>query len=369
MLEINKMRILDWLGFKKKEKNVVKFKENLETEEPEDSEGKLEHFRNAYLYEKGKRLRAEQKIKQLTEEPEDNREEIAKELSEQREEILQKETGISASTKKILNINVKKDKLIHVVSYNRKTDFGILRDIGFSPRGLISIYVRGFNKPVISGANPYEIFRNCAGLRNDAKRGILAINLDSEGNYVENLEQVEVPEVIIDFNKKINILDYDKKPFIERLIDKATEIDDLFHQVKVGEKAISGLTKEVNEEKKKNEVLEEENKSYKCSISDHLEREKEIMKRYNELTKHMSLLEQDNQLFEEFKKRMENVITTLLDKLEDKREKTTLEEAKEEVMDTIDWYEEHRPTIDIPNINVVAEKEKKEKKLPKPVKI
>lgn len=359
------MGFFGWLGFGKKPK-----KKDVRLTLSEESIGQdenLEHLRNAYLYEKGRRLRAEEKIKQLTEEPEDNRDEIAKELSEQREEILQKEIGVSASAKKILNINVKKDELIHVVSYNRKTDFGILKDIGISPRGLISIYVRKFNKPIISGANPQEIFRNCAGLRNDAKRGILAINLDSEGNYVENLEQVEVPEVIIDFNKKINILSYDKKPFIERLIDKATEIDDLFHQVKIGEKVISGITKELNEEKKKNEVLEEENKSYKCSLSDHLEREKEIMKRYNELTKHMSLLEQDNQLFEQFKKKMESVITGLLDKLEDKRALTTIEEAREDIMNTIDWYEEHRPTVEIPDINVTPE-EKQEKRLPQPVK-
>lgn len=326
---------------------------------------KIQHLQKAYAYEKSKRIKAEQLLNELTSQQEDNRENVAKELSMQKEEILARELGIASSLKKILNARGKKS--IHVVSYNRERDFGILRDIGFSANGLLSVYVHNVKRPIISGRTPHEIFRNCAGLRTDANKGIVSINLNSDGEYVENLEQIEVPEVIIDFNKKINILHNDTKPFIERIIEKNNYIDELFHEIKVNERMISELTKEINMEKKNNEVLETENESYKSDLSDALNRMTEIQKNYNKLTQSLSVLEDDNLLYEKFKEKMEKVIDELHDKLSEKREQTTVDEAMADLKNIVDWYESNRPQVQIVETSSKGEEEPK-KQLPKPVK-
>jgi len=324
----------------------------------------LMHLQKALAYERGKRIKAEKIIEELTR-SEESKEDIARELALQREELLEKDIGTATSIKRLLKYAKKKKKAIHIVSYNHERDYGIFRDLGISSNGLFSVYVYGVKRPIISGKNLSDIFRNCAGLANDAKKGMIAINLDEEGRPVENIEQVEVPEIVIDFNGKINVMNHDLRPFIERIVEKDTIISEQLNELRINEMTISELTKEINEEKKKNEILKTENESYKASLSDTLERMKDIQRNYNNLIKNMTILQEDNEMYEEFKEKMLKAIEDLHEKLGDEAGKTNVEKALDKLRNIIDWYEQIKPEV---QVVTVPQKEEKEEKLPQPVK-
>ena len=314
-------------------------------------------------YEKGRRLDTEKEVEELNKKLEgrENQNEIAKSLIEQKEEFLENQEGVPTSLKVILSMKGK--RAIFITSYDRKKVFGELADIGISLKGLISVHVHGRESPVISGRSPNEIFRNCAGLKTDASMGIIAVNLNEEGEYVENWEVIEIPEVVIDFNKKITFLEHDTETVMDRIVEKSEEIDELFHKLKVEQKTVSKMTKDLNEEKKTNEVLETENKSYKSSLSNVLERTKQIQSKYDYMTREKSLLEQEKLFNERYNTKMQEALNKVTDKLAQKSGKTTYEEAKEDMQDIIEWFNDNKPE----SYKEISSEEKEAKPLPKPV--
>lgn len=352
--------------FKPKQISTVIDPESLKTKE------EIRHLMNAYQYERGKRKKYQELYEEKTQDQSDNRDEVARELNEQKEEILNKEVGVSASLRDILN--AKRKKSIHVLSYNRKRDFGILKNVGIAQNGLISIYVKGIKRPIISGRTPQEIFRDCSGLTNDANRKMISINLNESGDYVENVETIEVPNVIIDFNRKIKVLNYDTAPFIERIIEKNNEFDSVVRELRLEQKTTASLVKELNEEKKKNEVLENENMSYKSGMSDMIERFKEVQKGYGEITKNYSILLDENSLKEEFNERQNKVINSLHKKISDKEAREAIENAVGYMKNNIDWYhgkmkEMLESQLQQLQLHLPYQEEKEEEKpLPQPVK-
>ena len=355
------MRIIDHIKkiFRKLRKKEVMTEispESLKTNE------EIMHLQKALAYEKGRRIKAEKIIKELTKSEED-KENVARELALQQERLLEEDIGVATSLKKLLKYAKKRKKAIHIVSYNRERDFGIFKDLGISPNGLFSVYVYGVKRPIISGKDLHDIFRNCAGLANDAKKGMIAINLDAEGRPVENIEQVEIPQIVIDFNGKINVMNHDLRPFIERIVEKDAIINEQLNELKINEMTISELTRELNEEKKNNEVLKAENESYKAALSDTLERMKDIQRNYNNLIKNMTILQEDNEIYEEFKEKMFNAIENLHEKLGDEAGKTNVEKALDKLRNIINWYEQIKPEV-----QVVTVPQKEEEKLPRPVK-
>ena len=326
------------------------------------------HIAKAYVYEKGKRIKAENLVKDLTKPTDTSK--IAEYLQEQKKELVHKDIGIDASVKEFLKYARLKKKAIHITSYNGEKDFGILKDIGFARNGLLGIYVFGINRPIISGKSPQDIFRNVAGLRNDARVGQIRINLNNDGSFVENIEQIEVPNVIVDLNRKINILNYDTKPFIERLIEKNILIDEQLHDLKNLEIEKSELTTELSLQKKSNEVLNKENQSIRTSISDWMNRVSEIEENYHNLSKNLTILEEDNEMLEEFKEKIQDTLNAVIEKMIKDKEKANLQDVIREFQDSIQWYElisKQRQIGFMGETGESSEGTREEKPMPKPV--
>ena len=295
------------------------------------------HIAKAYVYEKGKRIKAENLVKDLTKPTDTSK--IAEYLQEQKKELVHKDIGIDASVKEFLKYARLKKKAIHITSYNGEKDFGILKDIGFARNGLLGIYVFGINRPIISGKSPQDIFRNVAGLRNDARVGQIRINLNNDGSFVENFEQTETPNVIIDFHNKVHVTSYDQEPFINRIIEKNNIIDEQMSELKKLEKQASEITMELNLQKKQNEVIENENETIRSSLSDTINQFKEVQKNYHNLTKTLTILEEDNEMLEESAEKKEQIINAIQEKLTAMKQITTAEQAQEEMQNFIEWYE------------------------------
>lgn len=323
------------------------------------------HMAKAYVYEKGKRIKAENLVKDLTKPTDTSK--IAEYLQEQKKELIQKDIGIDASVKEFLKYARLKKKAIHITSYNGEKDFGILKDIGFARNGLLGIYVFGINRPIISGKSPQDIFRNVAGLRNDAKVGQIRINLNNDGSFVENFEQTETPNVIIDFHNKVHITSYDQEPFINRIIEKNNIIDEQMSELKKLEKQTSEITMELNLQKKDNEVITNENESIKSALSDTINQFKEIQKNYHNLSKTLTILEEDNEMLEESVENKDKIINTIHEKLTALKQMTIDEGAKSDIQDFIEWYE--TTVVTSRQIKEQEMVEAHQKTMPRPVKV
>jgi len=131
-----------------------------------------------------------------------------------------------------------KKRGIKVMSYDRRRSFGDFHDFLISRKdGSIHILVDVNGKVVrlMRGPNARRVLRY-GSLATDAKLGFIALNLDENGRYAENLEDTEVNNVVMDANGKLIISDVDTKPFMDLLIQKNEEISRVSEMLERSEK-------------------------------------------------------------------------------------------------------------------------------------
>ena len=174
----------------------------------------------------------------------DNDIKIAEYLQKQKKSMYYKQFQNSLSMKKMFAGISYLKKPIKVTSYNSKRMFGELDDILIRPDGRFVIVARnGHGKePIMVGPTVRELFRNYEGLSNNIALGFLQFNLDEDRRFVRNEEDAEVPEVVIDGQGKINISRVNKEKYLKQLIDKESDINELYGVIGMYEEEIQKLT-------------------------------------------------------------------------------------------------------------------------------
>lgn len=170
---------------------------------------------------------------------------VAEYLTKQRKSMYYNGFKNSLSMKKMFGFALGKKKGIKVMSYNSKKMFGDFDDILVRQDGRFAIVVsngNGKKEPVMVGKDIKHIFTNYSGLSNTVPLGILNLNLDEEGRYVENVLEKEIPEIVMDAHGAFHIAEVNREGFMKQLIDKESQISELYNMLSMYEKEIHKLT-------------------------------------------------------------------------------------------------------------------------------
>ena len=142
----------------------------------------------------------------------------------------------------ILALHNGQKKRIWVCSYNMEKRFGEFVDVGIMRDGRLAVLIKTRDKktvPIITGRSIKDLFRNYAGLGNEVRGGVIRVNLSPEGNFVENVEEHDVPDVVLDGNGNIAVSRLDEDSFIRKLAAKERTIQGLVESHKSLEKVIA----------------------------------------------------------------------------------------------------------------------------------
>ena len=199
-------------------------------------------------YKEGQITALEEDVKELKRSLSPKDLNVAELLTKQRDQLHLNQYKNSLSLKNVFGGIPLRKKGIKVASYNMKKVFGELDDILVIPDGRLSIVVKNGKKkePLITGHDIHRIFTNFKGLLNSANVGIVQVNLDEKQSYVSNVNDEEIPELVIDGNGKLHIARVNTEGFMTQLIEKENKINELYNIMSAYEREIHKLTSNKN---------------------------------------------------------------------------------------------------------------------------
>jgi len=239
-----------------------------------------------------------------------NEEEIIKSnLKEQEFELQKRSFGKAFSTRqfwasyfgvsmtKAQNPGTKLSKALRYVTFDRSGDIAPFNDIMFS--GNYVVLTTKNNKVVLRTQELKDIFQSVGALSRDISSGLIPINLDSEGGYVENL-MLWKPAECVDGDDGFQYKTARKEPLYKMLQDKADQISELRDRLETEEFTNVELQSKVNDLQssiKVNQRSAEISNNEKSKMTEKVsEIEKVFMRTQQDLTRlqSISVIDQDN---------------------------------------------------------------------------
>ena len=253
------------------------------------------------------------------------------ELDEQKQELQKKSYPQYFSLKKFFNkTRNTKYKDLGYYSFDRAKKLASFGDIGFSSDGDFVLLSKE-GEVLMKMKNLHDIFQSVAGLGNDVKTMKIPLNVDKEGNYVENIMVWQPPEVVPIGGGKFQYASARKRPFYEYLNELRGEITEL--QIEIEEKEITNteLQKEIDMLKVSQRVAEDSSETSRKEISEIEGETSAIKKIYRATATELSKLRDVNVILEENLNKLESEFEKMRDEAERQGVKLSDDVAMEKI--------------------------------------
>lgn len=224
---------------------------------------------------------------------------MGKKLTQEQEQMRKEIYENSTSLKKLMNY-IDKNKVI-CRSQDWKKNYGKLEDMLVLDDGRLAVVTErgGKVEPKITGQTMKDIFRNYKQLRTGVANGVVLLNLDEDGRFVENIMSREVPDMIIDNKGNIVTTKAHTKELQEHVAELKSQINELRGRWRTAEEAFVGenqdrktLTEVKNLHKSRAEMAEGEYQQGLKKVEDILKEDRERV-RVMEKIVNMKNIEED----------------------------------------------------------------------------
>ncbi len=201
------------------------------------------------------------------------------------------------------------------------------------------------NKQIIArGKTLSDIIWKPESLNNHMRRGRIPIPYNVDGNFVPDLENMQMPEIVYNEEKD----DYDEaqeftRPFKEMIIDREKEIQRLQKLTERGELLITKLTRQNDDLKRTSHVLKIRSEASTTELSKVMEKSLEYDKRIGEMHRKIVALSETNAMKEIMKERLEHINRQLMEKVEELGVKSDFEKITTFMQDIIEWAKQVTP--------------------------
>lgn len=238
----------------------------------------------------------------------------AKILTEKQNALSSRRYSGALSLKRALA--TKGNKKVMVYSFDMKRKFGILEDIAILASGRIAVMVKkgGEKYPVIEGMKPNDLFRNFGGLTNEFTKGICRVNLNRNGDYVENIEAKEIADEVLDANGRLGFSSYWDKDIMSLLAGKNRQIDAVLERVRATESTNRSLATELQEERLKREVADARSEKLESVRESESHRIIEQERVFREMARETAMAQSSKQLSEERSRSLDEVRKKVFDR-------------------------------------------------------
>lgn len=292
--------------------------------------------------ERVKNARLTEQLKQYREPNGD--EDPAIQLNEQLQQMENKQFEGSLNLAHLFKYLISKKKL-KIKSCDDAKIFGTMVNLVMLSDGRLALIYAddngNYNYKV--GRNLRQIFKNVTGLVNQARMGYLMVNWNKDDKYVEDIMTREVPNVIMN-NGKLEFSRFNTKMFGELLAEKEERIsqqyDDLaLYESYLTERLSDEQQQEVESEsnKKRAQIAETTNKTFVHDIFN-------VLKEFAGVVKENVTLSQDQQIANESLETQEKATKKLLAEKEESATKSSVEIAKQQIKDDMEFLAEVGPT-------------------------
>jgi len=287
-------------------------------------------FENAEL--KGENAKLKDFVAKIKERDQDKNEEenVKAVLNEQKNEIRLKSQGKVLSLKrfyaKYFRDKKFRDKL-GIYSFDRSTRLANFGDIGISEDGDFTLFDDSGNM-ILRMARLKDMMQSVGALGNDMARGMIPINLDKEGAYIENIMVYEAPELIQTGNK-LRFAKARKKPVYEIIQQLNNQLGDVNSELEEAEAMNIELQNKIDRLTSENKVSGEMSETSRAELSHNEQRLTGIDRSFRTVQRDLFNLQNINVIHEDNIGKLESEIADMREKAEREGVKLSDEKALE----------------------------------------
>lgn len=221
--------------------------------------------------------------------------------------------------------------------FKRSTKMSKFGDIGFSSDGKI-ILLDDNGIILMAGNNLKQIFQSVAGLSNDISTFKIPLNVNEEGEYIENLMEYDMPTIYQTPEGKFQVTTAKKRPLYEYVRELQNEISEKDHQIEELENTITNFSKKISEYEVSRRVAIDQSETDRANLSEVTKGTSEIGKQFRQLGKELALSRDSNTL-------LEDNVDKLVRQLEKMRNEAENEGTKKQFDRVLETFQNVRSTI------------------------
>jgi len=310
------MKILDWLGFGKKETKIVKYELDPNSIK-EHNLIKGQQNQIAELQAIVARLKTEQFRKKELKEQKQEEENIKSYLQEDKKQIDKKSVQKFFSLKNFFSRYFKDEKFrnnLMYTTFDRSTNLAKFGDFGFI--GNKFVVLNNQNREILGTRELKDLFQSIGALKNDISSGKIPLNLDKDGGYIENLMTWEAPEIIRE-DEGFRYSKAKKRPFYEMLKEKDAQIQQGFIDLEEAEETIVKQQERLDELELSSKANEKSGQITRAERVKTIEKVSNIEKIFADTETELTKMRQVSVLQEDNIKEIEDELTRLRNKAKD----------------------------------------------------
>ena len=301
-----------------------------------------------YQSEEGKRREREQDKKE--------EENIKLQLNTESEILEKKIKPTYFSLKSFFNkIKSSKYKNLGFFSFDRSKKLADFGDIGFSSDG--DFVVLDKNKEILIKHHDLKaIFCSLPGLPNEITKGMIPLNVTSEGKYFENIMIEEVPEITPDKEYgKFQYTSARKKPIYDYLNELRSEISEKEGKIEELEIINTKLQKKIDDLNVVARVSEDASQTARAELSESEQTVSSINRIYRSTEKELTLARDTITILEDITTKLENQFEIMRSQAEKEGVKLSMDKAMEQIQQIRRELVRDEPSREIKVVQVPAQ--------------
>lgn len=317
----------------------VLFGKKVNVEMPLDAQSvKENHTIKGLAYEnaelKGKLAKIESQLAKQREEEKDiqDEENVKAFLDEQKKEIRYKSQGKVFSLKTFFSKYFRDTKFRQNLSYftfDRKEKISNFGDLVITEKGQFGLIDKDGQLVMPPMESLRDIFQSTGALGNDIMKGMIPLNLDTEGGYIENIMIYEAPELIPTETGALQFAKAKKAPVYQILQNQGNQISELMGDVAEKEEIITKLQNKIDKLEAEKRIHETMSETSRAELSDKEERITGIDKVFRQTQRDMIRLQNLNIISEDENKRMQVMFESIRKEAEREGVKLSDDKARE----------------------------------------
>jgi chromosome segregation ATPase len=190
-----------------------------------------------------------------------------------------------------------------------------------------------------------DIFQSVGALGNDITRGVIPVNLDKDGGFVENIMVYEAPELIPDGEGNLKFTKARKKPVFELIQGYLNQVGEARSDLAEAEATIKELQDTIDELKSDNNLLEETSETSRAELSATKQKVVGIDKTMGELQRSLINFQSLSAINQDRINMTDKQLEEMREKAERKGTKLSDEKALETILDIRSTISNEMPDI------------------------
>lgn len=239
-------------------------------------------------------------------------------LNEKKDELILKSQGKIFSLKKFyakFSRDKKFREKLGIYSFDRSTRLTDFGDLGITADGDFALLDLEGNLILRMSTLP-DLFQSVGALGNDMARGMIPVNLDQEGGYIENIMVDQVAELIPTDDGKLKYAKARKRPVYEIIQGLNNRIGDISSELSESEETNITLQNKIDKLTSENKVSQEMSETSRAELSQNEQRVTGIDKSYRMIQRDLANTQNINVIQEENIEKLEKEFEVMRKKAE-----------------------------------------------------